>query len=64
MALGTIDRGCPDRWLGCRLSGRQKEKEKEKEKEKNRGSERPPSAAPVIAAATGGQNKRNKRPRP
>jgi hypothetical protein len=33
-------------------------------KKKNRGSERPPSAGPVIAAATGGQNERNKRPRP
>jgi hypothetical protein len=33
-------------------------------KKKNRGLERPPSAAPVIAAATGGQSERNKRPRP
>jgi hypothetical protein len=30
----------------------------------NCGSERPPSAAPVVAAATGGRNERNKRPRP
>jgi hypothetical protein len=28
-ALATTDRGCPDGWLGCRLSGRQKEEEKE-----------------------------------
>jgi hypothetical protein len=34
-----------------------------KKNKKNRGSERPPSAAPVVAAATGGQNERNKRPR-
>jgi hypothetical protein len=33
-------------------------------KKKNRGSERLPSAAPIIATATGGRNKRNKRPRP
>jgi hypothetical protein len=33
-------------------------------KTKNRGSERPPSAAPVVAAATGGRNERNKRPQP
>jgi hypothetical protein len=35
-----------------------------KKKKKNRGSERSPSAAPVVASATGGRNKRNKRPRP
>jgi hypothetical protein len=35
-----------------------------KKKKKSRGSERPPSAAPVIATATGGQNECNKRPRP
>jgi hypothetical protein len=35
-----------------------------KKKKKNRGHERLQNAAPVIAAATGGQNKRNKRPRP
>jgi hypothetical protein len=29
MALGAIDRGCPDGWLRCRRSGRQKEEEKE-----------------------------------
>jgi hypothetical protein len=33
-------------------------------KKKNRGLERPPSAAPVVAAATGGRSERNKRPRP
>jgi hypothetical protein len=33
-------------------------------KKKNRGHERPPSAAPVVTAATGGRNERNKRPRP
>jgi hypothetical protein len=36
---------------------------KEKKK-KNCGHERPLSAAPVVAAATGGRNERNKRPRP
>jgi hypothetical protein len=35
-----------------------------KKKKKNRGSERPPSAAPIVAPATGGQIERNKRPRP
>jgi hypothetical protein len=35
-----------------------------KKKKKNRGSERPLSAAPVVAAATRGRNERNKRPRP
>jgi hypothetical protein len=35
-----------------------------KKKKKNRGSERPLSAAPVVVAATGGRNERNKRPRP
>jgi hypothetical protein len=35
-----------------------------KKKKKNRGSERPSSAAPVVTAATGGRNERNKRPRP
>ena len=33
-----------------------------KKKKKNRGSERSLSAAPVVAAATGGRNERNKRP--
>jgi hypothetical protein len=33
-------------------------------KKKNCGSERPPSATPVIVAATRGRNERNKRPRP
>jgi hypothetical protein len=33
-------------------------------KKKNRGHEKLSSAAPVVAAATGGRNKRNKRPRP
>jgi hypothetical protein len=35
-----------------------------KKKKKNCGSKRPSSAAPVTAAATGGRNERNKRPRP
>jgi hypothetical protein len=35
-----------------------------KKKKKNHGHEKPPSAAPVVATATGGQNERNKRPRP
>jgi hypothetical protein len=35
-----------------------------KKKKKNRGQERPQTAAPVIAAATGGRNERNKRPWP
>jgi hypothetical protein len=29
MALDTIDRGCPDGWLGYRRSGRQKEEKEE-----------------------------------
>jgi hypothetical protein len=33
-----------------------------KKKKKNHGSERPSSVAPVVAAATGGRNERNKRP--
>jgi hypothetical protein len=33
-------------------------------KKKNRGHEKPHSAALVVVAATGGQNERNKRPRP
>jgi hypothetical protein len=37
---------------------------KNKKKKKNHGHERPPSAVPVVAAATGGRNERNKRPRP
>jgi hypothetical protein len=35
-----------------------------KKKKKNRGHERLPSAAPVVAAVTGARNERNKRPRP
>jgi hypothetical protein len=35
-----------------------------KKKKKNRGLERPLSATPVVAAATGGWSKRNKRPQP
>jgi hypothetical protein len=35
-----------------------------KKKKKNHGHERSLSAAPVVAAATGGRNERNKRPRP
>jgi hypothetical protein len=58
MALGTTDRSCPDGWLGRRLPGGKKKKKE------NRGHERPQSAAPVITTATGGQNERNKRPRP
>jgi hypothetical protein len=55
MALGTTDQGCPDGWLGCRLSGRQKLKEEEP---------RLREAAvycSVVAAATRGRNERNKR---
>jgi hypothetical protein len=33
-------------------------------KKKNHGHERPPSTAPIVAAATGGRSERNKRPRP
>jgi hypothetical protein len=33
-----------------------------KKKKKNHGSERAPSTAPVVAAAVGGRNERNKRP--
>jgi hypothetical protein len=35
-----------------------------RKKKKNCGHERLPSVAPVVVAATGGQNERNKRPRP
>jgi hypothetical protein len=35
-----------------------------KKKKRNRGSERSSSAASIVASATGGRNKRNKRPRP
>jgi hypothetical protein len=35
-----------------------------KKKKKNRGHERPSSTAPVVAAAIGGRNERNKCPRP
>ena len=35
-----------------------------KKKKKNRGHERPQTAAPVIATATGGRNERNKHPWP
>jgi hypothetical protein len=35
-----------------------------KKKKKNRGHERPQSTARIVAAATGGRNERNKRPRP
>jgi hypothetical protein len=35
-----------------------------KKKKKNCGHERPQSAAPIVAAATGGRNERNKRPWP
>jgi hypothetical protein len=35
-----------------------------KKKKKNHGHERSPSAAPIVAAATGGQSERNKRPQP
>jgi hypothetical protein len=34
-----------------------------KKKKKNRGLERPPSAAPIITAVTGGRSERNKCPR-
>jgi hypothetical protein len=33
-------------------------------KKKNRGHEKLQSAAPIVAAATGGRSERNKRPRP
>jgi hypothetical protein len=35
-----------------------------KKKKKNHGHEKPPYAAPVITATTGGQNECNRRPRP
>jgi hypothetical protein len=35
-----------------------------KKKKKNRDHDKPQSAAPIIAAATGGRSERNKRPRP
>jgi hypothetical protein len=58
MALGTIDRGCPDGGgLGVVAQDNKKKK-------KNRDHERSPSAAPIVAAATGGRSECNKRPRP
>ena len=57
MALGTTDRGCPDRWLRCRRSGRQKEEEELWLRE-------------AVVCCSGrrncdwGRNERNKRPRP
>ena len=57
MALGTTDRGCPDGWLGCRRSGRQKE-------------EKEPRPREVVVCCSGrrscdwGRSERNKRPRP
>jgi hypothetical protein len=56
MALGTIDRGHPGGWLGCRCQ--------DGKKKKNRGRERPHTAVPVVTAAAGGQSERNKHPRP
>jgi hypothetical protein len=56
MALGTADWGCPDGWLGA--------VSQDSKKKKNHGFERPPSAAPVVAAAIGGRNECNERPRP
>jgi hypothetical protein len=35
-----------------------------KKNKKNHGHEKPRSTAPIVAAATGGQSERNKRPRP
>jgi hypothetical protein len=35
-----------------------------KKKKKNRGHEKPRCTAPIVAATTGGQSERNKRPRP
>jgi hypothetical protein len=35
-----------------------------KNKKKNRGHGKPSSAAPIVAAATGGRSEHNKRPRP
>ena len=58
MALGPTNRGCPVGWLGCRpRDGRKKKK-------KDRDYQKPWSTALVVAAATGGQGDRNKRPRP
>jgi hypothetical protein len=57
MALGPANRSYPDRWLGRRPRDGKKKK-------KGSGYERPQSTALVVAAATGGQGDRNKRPRP
>jgi hypothetical protein len=58
MALGATNRGCPIGWLGCRPPDGKKKKKKDHDYQK------PQSTALVVAAATGGQGDRNKRPRP
>jgi hypothetical protein len=57
MALGTTDRGCPDRCLGCRRSRRQEEEEES----------RPREAAVCRSDRRSydwGRSECNKRPRP
>jgi hypothetical protein len=58
MALGPTNWSCPVGWLGCRPQDGKKKKKKDREYQK------PRSTALVVAATTGGQGDRNKRPRP
>jgi hypothetical protein len=55
MALGPTNRGCPVGWLGCHPQDGRKKK-------KDRDYQKPRSTALVVAATTGGQGDRNKRP--
>jgi hypothetical protein len=57
MALGLTNWSCPVGWLGGRPPGRKEEEEE------GRDYQKPQSTALVVAAATGGQGDRNKRPR-
>ena len=57
MALGATDRGAQMGGSGAVAQ------DGKKKKKKNRGHEKLSSTALVIAAATGGRNERNKRPR-
>jgi hypothetical protein len=57
-ALSPTNRGCPVGWLGCIP------RDGKKKKKKDRDYQKPWSTALVVAAATRGRDKRNKRPRP
>jgi hypothetical protein len=55
MALGPTNWSCPIGWYGARPQDGKK---------KDRDYQKPRSTTLVVAAATGGQGDRNKRPRP